>query len=352
VTWTLAVTILVPVVGLPVLVLLFVVYVLTKPKQAQTVGGWLVSLWRSIATGVDRSTVARRIESEINTATSRLLENAPQEIVQGKLRIEWRDADEAEAILRGADEVVVFMPYSARHEDNVARALMLYLRKAVVSKARRYLDKTTMRAVDFTLAKSLMSDVEATRGSLEVFYERYLDPACADDKTLKLKMFELDELDLHGWLVQVLLPEFRRIGEWLHPSMPEPENAHESEEFAEWLYRLAGRKAGEESVPRSFDGDHLRVAVIFVAAPKRLRQQGIEPYRKEAKRLIYSREYDAVYLMARDGNMWAARAVTNKLASDGLVNAASFYEFPLRADFAKRKSLGREKGCVGCLVVG
>lgn len=131
--------------------------------------------------------------------------------------------------------------------------------------------------------------------------------------------------------------------------MPDARSQADAEAFARWLHRLAAREPGDFSTALSYEGPYFRVAVIFVAIPKTLAEKGADPYRKRAKTLVYSGQYDAVYLIARDRNMWAVREVVSKLEADGRVDSTSCLEFRLRPDFAKRK-LKRDRSVVACLV--
>jgi hypothetical protein len=103
------------------------------------------------------------------------------------------------------------------------------------------------------------------------------------------------------------------------------------------------------TIPLSYDGSQMRVAMVFVASRERLEREGTDPYRKYAKTLIYSGKYDAVYLMGRDHNMWAVKEIIERLGKDGRVDSSSYMEYRLRSDFASRK-LNRRRAAVGCLV--
>jgi hypothetical protein len=335
-------------IGAPVLVILVIGYVLLMPERAQMVAGWIWSFVSRVISRADRTAVALRVQGEVNHARQRIVKIGPPGIMESKLKIEWRDSSQAQAVLQDGD-VVVFMKCSKHLEENVACALMAYLPKAVLPRARRYLDKGTMHAADLTLAKSVLGEVRGTQGSLDAFYQRHLDPACDTDGTLYRRITEIDEIDLHGWLLHVLLPEFRRLGDQLHPALPDLRCLGDSEAFARWLHRLAAREAGDDSLPLSYEGSYLRVAIILVAVRQKLEEQGAGPYRRRAKSLIYSRKYDAVYLMARDRNMSAVKEIVDRLQSDGLVASVTYYEYPLRSDFVKRK-LRRDRACVACLV--
>lgn len=335
-------------IGLPIVLVLAIAYVLLLPEKAQLIAGWGWTLISSVFRRGDRKAVALRVQGHVNASTRNLLKHAPEGTLDGKLKLKWSTSEEAEGVLRDG-EVVVFMKRARHHEENVAHALMVYLPKALLPRARRYLDPTTMAAVDLTMAKIILGSSEASQGVLDVFYEKHLDPACEDDAVLHDRVNEIDEIDLHGWLLRVMIPEFRRLGNELHPAPPERRCVADAESFARWLHSLAAREKDDFSIPLAYEGPYMRVAVIFVAQSKTLATQGVDPYRKRAKRLIYSGTYDAVYLMARDHNMWAVREIVDRLEGDGRVASVTCHEFRLRPDFAKRK-LKRERSVVACFV--
>jgi len=335
-------------IGIPLVFVVLIAYVLLMPEKAQTVAGWLWSLLARIVHRGDRTAVALRVQGHVNARARSLAKQVPPGVIGGRLKIKWSDVEQARSVLRDG-EVVVFMRPSRFHEENVAHALMVYLPKAVLPRARRYLNKTTMTAADLTLAKAIIGSSASAQGVLDVFYEQHLDPACEEDEALRQKVAEMDEIDLHGWLLRVMLPEFRRLGNMLHPSEPDRRCASDAEQFVRWLHSLATRESGDQTHPLSYDGPYIRVAVIFVAIPKKLEEQGVDPYRKRAKTLVYSGRYDAVYLMARDHNMWAVREIVERMRADGRVESIEVNEFKLRPDFAKRR-LDRERAVVACLV--
>jgi hypothetical protein len=335
-------------VGLPLILVLAIAYVLTMPEKAQTVAGWFWSLVSSVTKRGDRKAVALRVQGHVNGSIKPLTRHTPDGIIEGKLKLRWSTSEEAQAYLRDGD-VVVFMKRSKHHEDNVARALMVYLPKAVLPRARRYLDHPTAAAVDLTLAKIVLGGSAASQGVLDVFYEQHLDPACEEDIALHKIVSELDEIDLHGWLLRVLLPEYRRLGNAMHPAQPDARCQADTAAFARWMHRVAAREPGDMTIPLSYDGSQMRVAMVFVASRERLEREGIDPYRKYAKTLIYSGKYDAVYLMGRDHNMWAVKEIIDRLGKDGRVDSSRYMEYRLRSDFASRK-LNRRRAAVGCLV--
>jgi hypothetical protein len=338
---------LIAIIGAPTVAVLVILWVLLFPEKVQTVSGWLWTLLSGIVKHADRRAIALRVQGHVNATTKRLVKHMPEGIVEGKLKLRWSTSEEARAILRDG-EVVVFMKRSRHHEENVAQALMVYLPKAVLSHARRYIAPTTMAAVDLTLAKVILGHAAAEHGVLDVFYEQHLDPACEADEALKQQIVEMDEIDLHGWLLRIVLPEFGQLGRQLHPAMPDARCRADADAFTRWLASLAKREPGDTTLKLSYEGSHLRVAVVFVAVAQRLAREGIDPYRKVAKRLVYSGKFERVYLMARDHNISAVKQIVESLAKDGRVDAATCFEYRLRPDFAKRK-LNRHTAVVAAI---
>jgi hypothetical protein len=338
---------LIAIIGAPTAAVLVILWVLLFPEKAQMVAGWAWALFSGIFKRADRRAVALRVQGHVNATTRRLLKHLPEGTLEGKLKLRWSTSEEAHAILRDG-EVVVFMKRSRHHEENVAQALMVYLPKAVLSHARRYIDETTMAAVDLTLAKVILGRSAAERGVLDVFYQQHLDPACEADETLRSKIVEMDEIDLQGWLLRVVLPEFRVLGQQLHPAVPDARCRADVDAFTRWLASLAKREPGDTSLKLSYVGSHMRVAVVFVAIAGRLATEGVDPYRKAAKRLIYSGKFERIYLMARDHNIPAVREIAANLDGDGRVDAVNCFEHRLRPDFAKRK-LDRHRAVVAAI---
>jgi hypothetical protein len=328
------------------LVVLFLA--LRYSEDAERVAGWITTLIAKVYKKVDRSAVAFTVQGNVNKARSELLKSVPPELMEKKLKVKWADVDEAEAHLKEG-EVLVVMRRSDHHEENVAHAVMAYLPKSMLPRARRYLDKERMRAADLVVAKGLLARIDKRPGSLAVFYEDHMDPARAQSDDLKAKIDELDEVDLQGWLLRLLLAEYLRLGDDLHPGEPDKDCHRDAEEFARWLHGIASRSPGDESRSLSFEGRHFRVAVIFVGIKDRLIAEGLVPYRKRAKRYIYQDRFDAIYLMARDDNIEAVEALVENLESDGRVSSVSKYTYALRDDFRSRHGLDRERAIIACL---
>jgi hypothetical protein len=322
------------------------VYFLCFPEKVEVIAGWLFGCVGRFVRCVDRRAVAYKVQGDVNSMRAAMQKDAPH-LLERKLRLKWANVDEAEAQLRDGEVLVVMRP-SRNQDENLAHAVMAYLPKALLSRARPYLDRERMRAADLVVAKSLVARHEPDTGVLEVFFERHLDPARAESEILREKITQLDDLDLEGWLTRVLLEEYRTLGRGLYPGAPDEQCIEDSERLANWLHGLSTRPAGDDSSDLIFASRCFKVAIIFVARRERLERHGLAPYRKRAKKYIYEQKFDSVYLMGRDATIpWVERLAT-ELQKDALVSQASQYVYPLRSDFRKRR-FNRQHAIVVCL---
>lgn len=335
-----AITITVPLVCVAALA-----YVVMNPDKAEKIAGWIWRGWARVRGAADRRAVAFSVQGDVNSARAALAKDIPEGVIGGRLKVRWANPEEAQARMRGGD-VVVFMRKSRDREENLANALMAYLPKAVVPRARHYVDRDTMRAVDLTVARTILQFSHMPTGVLDVFFQQHLDPALSAESELHERLEEVDAIDLHGWLTRVMLSEYRILGDRLYPSQCDEVCLRDARAFSRWLGKLARRESSYDfTTPLKYQGRYLSAGIVFVAMKGRIETEGLAPYRKRAKRLIYREKCDAVYLMARDDNMQAVRDLRDDLAGDALVEEVATYEYPLRADFKARR-LHRDRSII------
>ena len=330
-------------ISVPVVAVLLLAYVVLNPDKAEKIAGWV---WRGIARVFrvgERKAVAFSVQGDVNTARAALAKDVPDGVIGGKLKLKWAKPEEAHTKIDDG-EVIVFMRKSRHREENVANAVMAYLPKAVIPRARNYVDRDTMRAVDLTVARNILQVSHMPSGALDVFFERHLDPALAEGD-LRERVEEVDAIDLQGWLTRVMLGEYQLLGEKLYPHHGDDVCLRDARSFCEWLGRLARRKPDDFTTPLRYRGRYFSTGIIFVAVKGKIEAEGIAPYRKRAKRMIYLDKCDAVYLMARDHNIPAVKELRDDLAHDGLVESVETYEYALRSDF-KVRIIHRERGII------
>jgi hypothetical protein len=310
--------------------------------------GWGLSLLSRAFSLADRKAVAHSVQGHVNTAREALVHNAPGNVIQGKLKLKFKKPEDAATHARGG-EVVVFMKKARHREENVANAVMAFIPAAVIPRARRYVDSDTMRAVDLTLARAILQESNMPTGALDVFFDKHLDPALAAQSDLKDHLEEVDHIDLHGWLIRVMLAEYKVMGDRLYPGACDQHCLQDARDFRNWLGKLATQppvRPGERfKTSLLYSGRFLSAAVMFVALKGKIKEHGIEPYRKRTKQMIYGQKADVVYLMARDDNIKYVKQLRDSLKTDGLISEVATFDYRLRPDF-KARILNRERAII------
>ena len=328
------------------LILLITVWVVLHVDQVSKIVGYLASglavVWRT----ADRTAVKYRVEGDVNSSVKALLERAPADVFEGKLQIKWVSGSQAQALIKEG-KVLVCMRRSAHHEENIANALVAYLPKAVVPRARRYASRRTMRAVDLVLAKSLLVRSGLGAGYLQVFYDQHLEPALDADEVLKKKVERTDAIEISGWLTRIYLVELRAYGDRLYPSESHARYALETERFHSWLYTLASRPSGALR-PLAFDGELLRIGMIMVAKRPKLEREGLRPYLRWFDIYMNEMKVDSIYVVGSDETIDAVKAVASSLKDDPRVESLTEYEYSHGRQFRARVA-PRQRAI--CLVV-
>ncbi len=96
------------------------------------------------------------------------------------------------------------------------------------------------------------------------FMKNVFSPFLESDPKVKEKIKILDHLNKVGFFTRLLLEEYRRLGEKLYGTSEEQDFFDESQKFLKFLDQLANRNPGENS-PLIFDGDRIKISLIFVA---------------------------------------------------------------------------------------
>ena len=315
-------------------------WIVSHINEVMTLFGLIWSGLARIFSFADRKAVKLRVEGRINSAVDDLLQIAPSDIVEGRLKIKWINAARDPYSVIGDGEVVVCMRKAVHQEENLCNALMAYLPNAVVPRARRYVSTATMKGVDLVLGKSLIVSSKLSGGFLQMFYDQHLQPARTSDGVVRNKIERSDAIDINGWLTRLFLHEVRALGDRLFPGEPHPRYLMEVERFHAWLYALAIRGAGEKS-PLAFEGELLKVGVILVAKRRKWEEMGARPYMWWFGRYMNTLKVDTVYLIGSDETVEAVEELRDMLKDrpgvGGIESHIYAYGRQFRARVAQRE---------------
>jgi len=303
---------------------------------AETVVGRLLRFLGWAGKWMRRASVSSQVQGPINQVISTM--NSEFEVSMfPACTVKWVTAANKESTLE-IGKVVVRLSFHANNDVNTFNAAQAYAQTAILPRTKPFLSRTTARAIDLVLVKSIL--LAAKRTALMIFNSQFRD----EDKTTKDTFFKLEEIQSKGLFTRILLQELHYFGELLGERTPSEEYEHQAEEFVQWLHKLAIREHDERS-DLTFERSHLKVGVILVAREETLRERGIDPYLRWASTYA-SRDFHLVYILARGRERGG---IAKKIASL-LTHLGAFDSLTKRPDLTIKDANG-EIHVVTCLAL-
>jgi transcription antitermination factor NusA-like protein len=272
---------------------------------------------------LERGRIAADIQAVINTAGQELSKQSPGALAH-LVRIDWASVAQAEAYLEQG-EVIVRLDRHANQDRNIVVATLTYVSKGLLPRARMYVDRTLMRATDFTVAKRIFASARAS-GAPEYFVTHVLEPAIKGSAQLGKDAALLDELESVGFFSRIYLGEIRELGDRIQPAIPTERIHGEVRAFAEFLYRIA-TKARDEDVPLQYEGARLKVSIPLVARAAVLEEYGLRAHLRRIERLL--REgFDSIYINGwGEPNVTSVRMLLRRAVKTGQLTVLRTYDY-------------------------
>jgi len=233
-------------------------------KYPEKVEKWISMLARAIASVSERAArvhMATDVQSTIDESRKKI--NTHEETLAYGVSVKWTNADRVQTDLRENKVVIMMRPYPSQAR-NLAHIVSLYVPRALLPRARMYVEPNLMSGIDHTLSKSIL---EENTSALEYYLSEVIDKA---NDEVKSYVLEMDEIHKQGTLTRIMLPELKRLS-ILYPKQPDDRTTKETTELAELMYEFVTREPGEIGSPiPCYTGTHIKLAIVTVAKPQKL----------------------------------------------------------------------------------
>lgn len=298
-------------------------WIISNFDKIEKLGAWGYRIFSWLHIKLEYGNVASNIQASVNTYGQCLNKEVP-EVLPHAMKIEWaRNANKVESFLRNG-EIVVAMDYSPNRDRNLVISTLIYLKKGLLPRARSYIDKNLMKAIDFTVAKSIFI-YDKHSSAVSYFFENYLQPEIKEKPQLREDCTLLDKLQKAGFFSRILLRQLYFIGQRAFPSTPDEETYKESRDFAIFVEKIATRKSGEMST-LSFSKSRIKANVMLVAKYW-TKIWGTEPYERRIKTNI-DKGIENMYICARDTeNVVLAKQIAEEQEKAGRMIIIKSYTF-------------------------
>lgn len=277
-------------------------------EKGEKVVEWLASLIARASKKAERTATASGIQSKVDSFITSI-NTEVEGLLPFGLKVKWIPPDLSKEAFIENDRVVVLLSYHQNKDENLARATMLYMNKAVVPEARPHIHEKLGQAIDLMMTKkALFSFVEA-RSSLGHFVGTVLRPQTDRDAELKEMCGVIDTIDERGLFTRVLLKELMELGIRRAGITETGDTVFETGEFTKLLKRIADKERGVDVDPDFIRGN-IKMAVVMVARPENI---GLGPdiYLRKIEELM-RRSARTFYIFARgERNVQFAKEVVS-----------------------------------------
>jgi transcription antitermination factor NusA-like protein len=289
-----------------------------------SLAAWFYRTFSWVAKRLEYGNVAYNIEATVNRA-GEILDRQASDVLPYPIKITWaKTSQELEASLRKG-EIVVTMQYSPNRDRNLVVSTLAYLRKGLLPRARSYVDRTLMKAADFTVAKQVFLS-SGQEMAVPFFFENYLEPATEENPNLRDDLTRLERMNEAGFFTRVFLREVKHLGDKVYPATPNKRTWEETREFSGFLEVIAEKERGVD-IPGGlmFPGSRIRASLMLIARPK-TRLSGTEPYVRRIG-IDLNRGVERMYVFARgSGNIsFTDEVLTEAEEAEMLRPIARFY---------------------------
>ena len=289
--------------------LIIYLFVLHQEKGGKLVG-WLAGFIGWASKKAERVATANNIQSKVDSFIISI-NTEVEGLLPFGLKVKWISPDLSKDAFVENDRVVVMLNYHSNQDENLARAAMLYMNKAVIPEARPHIHQKLGQAIDLMMTKkALFSFIEA-RSSMGHFVQTVLRPQTEKDTELKDMCGVIDTIDERGLFTRVLLKELMELGIRRAGITETGDTVFETNEFIKLLKKIAEKERGVDVDP-TFIKNNIKIAIIMVARPENV--DNPDMYLRAIEERM-KKSVQTFYLFARGvRNIEFAKKVTTRVA--------------------------------------
>lgn len=284
------------------------------PDESRIIVSKLIRLIRRVPQQLKQLSVANDVEVNIKRATE-LMADESGAVAPHPLKIHWVQDEEmtADSFFRDG-RVIIKMSFSDNPSRNIVESAILYCRSGLLRGLRQFLPSEVNRAVDLAYVGAVIDRQSWTDCRIyfrEEALPRELDRAPKVGPHLK----ELQEMDESGYFTTILLPELRNYGSQINSNTIQWGH----EQRVKDLIAFVGNLGKVHLAALDHVNDYVRLGVILVGNPGKLRGEGLRPYVRRMAKCARDGER-IVYLVGRgsDGER-AIPQVIGEASRRGLV---------------------------------
>ncbi|MDH5505760.1 MAG: hypothetical protein OEZ02_00885 [Anaerolineae bacterium] len=301
--------------GVPVGILLVVLYFLFFPEKADKNLAMLFSLLRLIGLQFQKGFFKHDIQSRVNSFV-KTLSRQTSDLETTKLRIEWVEKDIDQQAFIDAGKLILRLKKDDPGDMNFANGAYLYVSTSLLYRTKKYLSKSQKQAVDLFVTSKLIANEKTS--VIGFFLDNFLHPITSDgnSKTAAI-MDKFGRIDRAGLYFPILIQELTFLGYKFFGALKNQFIISEVNSLIDHLDKVSTREIGDEAVPLNFIQNYCKCGIAIIGRYQVI-NKGINPYIEYLRSLMTHEKLETVYILAN---------YRNRKKIDSIVaNTKSFFE--------------------------
>ena len=275
------------------LVLLYLAF----PDRAQIISSHLFKLLGWLGQYPQMRSVKDHIEGNFKLIRKKLNRQVPGLMLQ-EAEIVWVKPEDVEPKSFVKDnKLIVRMEYYQQQEKNVVNSVY-YLIQHHQGRLKGYVASSLGRSMDLALTKKCL-DLSNSKQAINYFVQEVLLKELNENTGVADTYHQLEAIDELGFFTRILLTELVKLTNELYPErVGLPEIIEETNALVDFLDQFPKRASGEE-IQLTFLRNNIRIAVVIVANPHKIKRGGYDPYLRRIEDRLTG-QFDTVYVCSMD----------------------------------------------------
>ncbi len=296
--------------------IVFVIFLF--PEKAQKWGSLLCRLIYAVVRRGQKKIVALDIQGKVNEYV-RSLRKESSNLAPVGISIQWVTEREEPRSFFTENRLVIRMRHHSDQHKNLVYAIMVFISRVMLSKAKKYLSPSQKESLDLYVARKLLEKEQPQL--IDRFFEDYFSNRAFSNKKIMSLLEKYAIIDKVGLFFPVLVQELTFLGEKIFFKRKSENIVGEVAAFIDFLRQYAEREIGSEETPTDFEGLYCRCGITIIAKYKKRTLGDCRPYVNYVRELVAKR-FENVYLIgsASDENRRFMDLISNEIQRDlGLV---------------------------------
>ncbi len=300
--------------------ILFVLYVIFFPSQAEKLSSIVFKYLRLIWSGAEKRYITHDIQGRVNNYVNGYLKKQIKDFEPIKIKLKWVNENTDVNSFIKENKLLVRMRMSDNQNKNFVHASVVFIAQNVLRKAKRYVSKKQRESIDLFVSKKLFE--EEKEEVMTQFIDDFLIEGIENKKVGDF--FEkYDRIDTAGLFFPVFVQEMTFLGEKAFAKRRDQTIYDEVNGLVDFLNKYAHRKIGDEAKETHFDGLYCKFGIMIVGRSVRINAEGESPYQKHTRKLA-NEGVETIYVI---GNSKKRKFITNVVCNQEFLSSINFSIF-------------------------